>query len=174
MNPAPGAYARQEDTAETMNITELISPQRVVARLGTTSKKRALEQLAELLAGHAPSLTPEEIFDSLIGRERLGSTGLGQGVALPHGRLAGLSEPVGAFASLDPAIDFDAIDHQPVDLMFALLVPAESTDEHLQILADLARRFSDKGFTDDLRRAATGEELYQRFLTQDARQRESA
>lgn len=158
----------------TMDITSLITPERVVSRLHTTSKKRSLEQLSEILSSYAPSLTPAEIFDSLIGRERLGSTGLGQGVALPHGRLSSLSEPIGAFVSLSDAIDFDAIDHQPVDLMFALLVPAESTEEHLQILAGLAKRFSDPNFCEQLRAATTNEELHTEFLRWDTRQRETA
>lgn len=157
-----------------MDITSLITPERVTSRLSTTSKKRALEQLSEILSSFAASLTPEEIFDSLIGRERLGSTGLGQGVALPHGRLANLSEPVGAFVSLEQGIDFDAIDQQPVDLMFALLVPAESTEEHLQILAELAKRFSDAAFCERLRAAATDEALYTEFTRWESRQRETA
>ena len=143
-----------------MHIASLISPQRVACCERTTSKKRALERLSELLAQDVPSITTEEVFDSLIGRERLGSTGLGQGVAIPHGRMSGLQEPVGACIRLAGAIDFDALDRKPVDLLFALLVPEESTDEHLQLLAQLAQMFSDPAFTQQLRETGNSQDLY--------------
>lgn len=144
-----------------MHIHELISADRVACCQQTTSKKRALEQISQLLARDVPDLTAEEIFDSLIVRERLGSTGLGHGVAIPHGRLSGLSEPIGAFVRLETAIDYDAIDRQPVDLLFALLVPEEATDAHLQLLAQLARMFSDAAFSQRLRGSRSSQELYE-------------
>jgi len=91
-------------------------------------------------------LVARPIFDSLIGRERLGSTGLGHGVALPHGRFNQSQRAVGAFVKLKKGVDFDAIDRQPVDLVFGLLVPDHYTDEHLKILAYLAEMFSDRAF----------------------------
>lgn len=136
-----------------MLISQLVHPARIACRESCTSKKRSLEMLARLLADATPDLTEGEIFDSLLGRERLGSTGLGHGVALPHGRLQGISQPLGALLTLTEGIDYDAIDSQPVDVLFALLVPAESTDEHLQILAQLAERFSDPAFCEKLRAA---------------------
>lgn len=96
-------------------------------------------------------MTEDEIFESLIERERLGSTGLGHGVAIPHARLKGREEAIGAFLKLDTGIDFDAIDQQPVDLVFALLVPEHYTDEHLHILANLAEIFGDEPFCEKLR-----------------------
>ncbi|MFA7388128.1 MAG: PTS sugar transporter subunit IIA [Thiohalobacteraceae bacterium] len=144
-----------------MHIASLLSPARVVCCQQTTSKKRALEQLSELLSQDAPNLTTEEIFDSLIARERLGSTGLGQGVAIPHGRMSGLQEPLGACIRLTDAIDFEALDNKPVDILFALMVPAESTSEHLQLLAQLARMFSDAGFTQRLRETGNSKDLLQ-------------
>lgn len=144
-----------------MHIHELISADRVACCQQTTSKKRALEQISQLLARDVPDFTAEEIFDSLIGRERLGSTGLGHGVAIPHGRLSGLGEPIGAFVRLETAIDYDAIDRQPVDLLFALLVPEEATDAHLQLLAQLARMFSDATFSQRLRGSHSSQELYE-------------
>jgi nitrogen PTS system EIIA component len=98
----------------------------------------------------------------------LGSTGLGHGVAIPHGRMGGLEAPIGAFVSLESAIDFDALDRQPVDLLFALLVPQESTSEHLQLLAQLAQMFSDAGFSGQLRASRDGRELYQLLQHWDA------
>ncbi len=126
-----------------MNITSLLSPDRVVRRDDIGSKKRLLELLAELLGSSSQQLPQQEIFDSLINREKLGSTGLGKGVALPHGRLAALQEPVCAFIRVEPPIDFDATDGQPVDLVFSLLVPENSTEEHLQVLSTIAEIFSD-------------------------------
>jgi PTS system nitrogen regulatory IIA component len=143
-----------------MDISSLLTPERVVCCQESSSKKRTLEQLSQLLAASAPNVAPEEIFEALIGRERLGSTGLGQGVAIPHGRMGGLTEPVGAFMHLEAGIDFDAIDRRPVDLVFGLMVPAESTDEHLQLLAQLAQMFSDAAFCTRLREAHDSRRLY--------------
>jgi PTS system nitrogen regulatory IIA component len=144
-----------------MHIADLITPERVVCCQESTSKKRTLEQLSQLLTRNVPRISTNEVFDSLIGRERLGSTGLGHGVAIPHGRIQRLQEPVGAFMSLNNGVDFDAIDRLPVDLLFALLVPQEATDAHLQLLAQLARMFSDSGFTQRLRATRDDQELYE-------------
>lgn len=143
-----------------MQIQDLLSPQRVRYCQEVSSKKRALERISELLADIAPDLTRDEIFDCLIERERLGSTGLGKGVAIPHGRINGLQEPVGAFIRLDEGIDFDAIDGLPVDLLFALLVPSESTKEHLGLLAQLAGMFASSPFCARLRESRSDDELY--------------
>lgn len=137
-----------------MQIITLLSPDRVACRRTLTSKKRVLEQLAGLLSNSSPSLTEGEIFDSLLNRERLGSTGLGVGVAIPHGRMSGIGAPVGALLSLAEGVQYDAVDGKPVDLLFALLVPEESTEEHLQILASLAQMFSDRELCQQLRAAA--------------------
>jgi PTS system nitrogen regulatory IIA component len=126
-----------------MQISALLSPNRVACHQDISSKKRSLELLSHLLATALPAFSDGELFDSLVGRERLGSTGLGHGVALPHGRIKGLDAPIAAFVSLQKGVDYDAIDNQPVDLLFALMVPEESTEEHLQILAQLAAMFSD-------------------------------
>ncbi len=134
-----------------MNIEDLLSPERVQCHTASTSKKRALEKLSELLATGSSSLTANEIFDSLLNRERLGSTGLGHGVAIPHGRSAGTQQAIAAMVTLDNGVDYDAPDHQPVDILFALVVPEESTDEHLKTLAQLAQMFSDQEMTGDIR-----------------------
>lgn len=147
-----------------MNITDLITARRVVCRDRISSRKRVLELLGELIAPDQSGLTARQIFDSLIGRERLGSTGLGHGVALPHGRLADLPQAAGAFIKLKQGVDFDAGDRQPVDLVFGLLVPEHFTDEHLKIIACLAEMFSDKTFCQSLRDANSDALLFERLI----------
>lgn len=142
-----------------MDIKDLLIPERVAANTQAGSKKRVLEMISGLLAESAPKLTAEEIFESLIGRERLGSTGLGHGVALPHARMAGQDEAIGAFVKLEQGVDFDAIDGQSVDLLFALLVPEHFTDEHLDILAQLARMFSDNQFCQKIRESESEQQI---------------
>ena len=129
-----------------MNINQLIDQDHVLCCPEVASKKRLLEVVSELLAVDLPQISAHEIFDSLINREKLGSTGLGKGVAIPHGRIASLENPVCAFIRLDEAVEFDATDGKPVDLAFALLVPEDSTEEHLQVLSTIAELFSDEEF----------------------------
>lgn len=136
-----------------MKLSEILSPTGIRLDADATSKKRVLESASEMLADHDKSLSPRQIFDCLIAREKLGSTGLGHGVAIPHGRLAGLDKTIGVFLRVPKGVDFDAPDNEPVDLVFALLVPEESTEEHLQVLASIARYFDA-----ELSRAALREE----------------
>ena len=123
------------------------------------SKKRILEQAALLLAAHNEEPSAEQIFERLLERERLGSTGLAGGVALPHARMPGIQETRGAFLRLVEAVEFDALDGKPVDLVFALLVPEDATEEHLQLLAQLAAMFNDEELRDQLRVAEAEEAL---------------
>ncbi len=146
-----------------MDITDLITLERIVCDSEVASKKRVIEVLSELLATGQPDLTARPIFDSLIGRERLGSTGLGHGVALPHGRFPHSRQAIGAFVKLAKGVDFDAIDRQPVDLVFGLLVPDHYTDEHLKILAYLAEMFSDRSFCQRLRETDSNQALFERL-----------
>jgi PTS system nitrogen regulatory IIA component len=127
--------------------------ERISAGVESTSKKRLLEVLAGLLASAQPQLRTETIFERLLERERLGSTGLGHGVALPHARIKDATEAIGAFVQLRQAVDFDAIDEQPVDLVFAMLVPEAATEVHLQLLAHLAGLFGEETFRERLRQA---------------------
>lgn len=150
-----------------MHISEFISPERIAARQQVNSKKRALELVSALIAGAETGLIETEVFDCLIARERLGSTGFGNGIAIPHGRLKTIKQPIGAFALLEKGVDFDALDGKPVDMVCALVVPAESTEEHLQILASLAELFSDEVLRERLRRAGSKAELYA-LLTGDS------
>ena len=141
-----------------MHLLDLLSPGRVKAQGPVTGKKRLLETVSALLAE-----TPEverNVFDSLCGRERLGSTGLGHGVAIPHGRSAKVGTAVGAFLRLAEPVDFGAIDGQPVDLVFALVVPEHFAQQHLMLLANLAEMFGDAAFRDALRRAPDSAALY--------------
>jgi PTS system nitrogen regulatory IIA component len=134
-----------------MKLSEILSPDCIRLDSDASSKKRVLEIASQLLADTDKSLSQREVFDCLIAREKLGSTGLGQGVAIPHGRVAGLDRTIGVFLRLPGGVDFDAPDGAPVDLVFALLVPKESTEEHLQVLASIARYFDSKGSGDALR-----------------------
>jgi PTS system nitrogen regulatory IIA component len=143
-----------------MEISEIISPERVISSNVVISKKAALESLAGLIASADPGLTQSEVFESLIAREKLGSTGLGHGIALPHGRRKGGNQTIGAFLRLDDAVPYDAIDQKPVDLFFALLVPEESTEEHLQILAKLAKIFSDPSLVNRIRSCDSEQSLF--------------
>jgi PTS system nitrogen regulatory IIA component len=152
-----------------MNITDLLMPDRVNCRDDLGSKKRLLEYISELLAGSSPELTQNEIFDALINREKLGSTGLGKGVAIPHGRIASLERPVCAFIKLATPVDFDATDGQPVDLIFTLLVPEDSTEEHLQVLSTIAEIFSNAGISKALRQCDTGSCLLEQLCQWEAR-----
>jgi len=132
---------------------QFLTVERIANGVEITSKKRLLEVLAGLLASAQPQLKDDTIFERLIERERLGSTGLGHGVALPHARLKDLGEAIGAFIHLRRAVDFDAIDDQPVDLAFAMLVPETASEVHLQLLAQLAGLFGEDRFRALLRGA---------------------
>ncbi len=143
-----------------MQLSDLLRPECTTCTLEAGSKKRLLERASELLAEQLSGLAQGAIFDSLIGRERLGSTGLDHGVALPHGRIAGAERAVGAFIRLEEGVDFDAIDGKPVDLVFVLLVPEHFTNEHLQILSLLAEMFGDEAFCKRLRAAPDDAGLY--------------
>lgn len=143
-----------------MKLTAILSPERVTSGIAVTSKKKALEELSKLLAQNAGKLTAPEIFNSLTAREKLGSTGLGHGVAIPHGRMPGVSGSVGAFLRLKHPVDYDAHDGQPVDLVFGLVVPAAATEEHLKHLAAIAEKFSDDVFCKKMRSAKDDRALH--------------
>jgi PTS system nitrogen regulatory IIA component len=141
-------------------VAKLLSPAHIALDLPVSSKKRVFEQ-AGLLFENQHGVARSLVFDSLFARERLGSTGLGQGVAIPHGRIKGLKEARGAFLRLAHPVPFDAPDGNPVNLVFVLLVPEKATEKHLQILSELAQMFSDKSLRELMARAADAEALYQ-------------
>ena len=150
-----------------MHIESLLNPESILCNVRARSKKHALEILSELLATSRPELAPAEIFDSLISRERLGCTALSQGVAIPHGRIAGTEENIGAFVQLAEPVDFDAPDGMPVDLIFGLLVPEDCGDAHLDDLREIARVLSDPEIRQHLHDAASSRDLYE-LLTRQA------
>jgi PTS system nitrogen regulatory IIA component len=140
-------------------ISQLLSAENVLVDLDVASKKRVFEQAGLLFENHN-SIARSQVFDSLFAREKLGSTGLGQGIAIPHGRIKGLRQAVGALIRLREPIAFDAPDGEPVSLIFVLLVPERATDEHLRILSELAQMFSDKAFRAQLLRAPTAAAMH--------------
>jgi len=142
-----------------MNIIDILSLDCIKSAASVSSKKRVLEEIGGLITTQNPDLSEDEIFESLFSRERLGSTGIGHGVAIPHGRVKTGGKSIGCFMQLENPIDFDAIDGKPVDLVFGLLVPEDSTDEHLQILSKLATLFSNEAICDKLRQASSAEEI---------------
>ncbi len=145
-------------------IGKILTREHVLVDLDVASKKRIFEQVG-LIAENTCNVARSEVFDSLFAREKLGSTGLGQGVAIPHGRARGLKEAMGVFIRLKQAIPFDAPDGKPVRLLFALLVPEQATDLHLQVLSELAQLFSSRALRDALEGAADADEIY-RLLTE--------
>jgi len=145
-------------------ISQLLPQSNVIVDLDVSSKKRVFEQVG-LLFENNNSVARSEVFDSLFAREKLGSTGLGQGIAIPHGRLKGLREAVGAVVRMRHPIPFDAPDGQNVSIIFVLLVPDRATDMHLQILSELAQMFSEKPFREQLIAAPDASELH-RLITQ--------
>ncbi len=143
-----------------MKIAEILSPDRVSQGHTFTSKKKALEELAALLARGVPGVQANDILTSLAAREKLGSTGLGHGVAIPHGRMAGVTQSVGAFMRLKHPLDYEAHDGNGVDLVFGLLVPQNATEAHLKHLAAIAEMFSDEAFCRAAREAADDQALH--------------
>jgi PTS system nitrogen regulatory IIA component len=129
-----------------MKLADILKPDRVVVGTSVTSKKRALEEVAKLLAAGTSGVAHGDILHSLTAREKLGSTGLGHGVAIPHGRIAGVTQSIGAFVRFKHPVDYETHDGRPVDLVFGLIVPQNATGEHLQHLAAIAEKFSDDEF----------------------------
>ncbi len=144
-----------------MLISDLLSPERIRFDVHSSSKKRLLELISKELARNSESLSAREIFESLCARERLGSTGLGNGVAIPHGRVKGSDTVQASFIRLKKPLAFDAIDGEPVDLLFALAVPEQCNEDHLKLLAQVAQIFSDPDLLESLRQADDSGRLLQ-------------
>jgi PTS system nitrogen regulatory IIA component len=158
---ARGALRPLHEVKLPMNlIARLLPPSNILVDLDVTSKKRMFEQ-AGLLFENNQGVARALVFDSLFARERLGSTGLGHGVAIPHGRIKGLKEAVGAFVRLAQPVPFDAPDGKPVTLVFLRLVPENATERHLQILSELAQMFSDRELRDKLASDSSASALHQ-------------
>lgn len=144
-----------------MQIQSLLTPERTCSSLEASSKKRALELLAQLIAQNIPAIDSDDLLRRFQARERLGSTGIGHGIAIPHCRINNSTGAIGALITLKHPVDFDAIDAEPVDILFAMLVPEESHDEHLKNLAALANALSRNEFRQRLRAASDNLELYE-------------
>lgn len=141
--------------------SDLLSPGRIIAGARFNSKKRLLEFISLTMAKKNKELDSREIFESLFARENLGSTGLGDGVAIPHGRISGIESAEALFLQLAKPVPFDADDGKPVDLIYALGVPMECTEDHSKLLSSISTRFSDPEFKKQLRNASDVNEIWQ-------------
>ena len=143
-----------------MTLQNILTPELTFCNVNGGSKKRVIETSAQLIAGQVRQVTANQIYDALIAREQLGSTGLGDGIAIPHCRIPGCKQTIGCLVKLAKPVDFDAIDNKPVDLLFFLLVPENADGGHLESLRLLAEHFSKPEFCQKLRAANTATELY--------------
>ncbi len=147
-----------------MPLINLLSTDLIIHDLEVGSKKRTLDHISAMISNSTDSTTHDEVFSGLVDRERLGSTGIGDGVAIPHCRLDNIEKAIGVFFKLKKAVDFDAVDREPVDLVFALVVPSNSCDQHLETLAELAELFSEENNRQALRQCFDAASLYQKLL----------
>jgi len=145
----------------TSSISNILTPARIQLGAHCSSKKKLIQHISQFLAATIEDAQADDIYERLIAREKLGSTGIGEGIAIPHSRLEECEGTVGALFILDEPIDYDAIDRKPVDIVFVLLVPAEATEQHLQTLSMLAQQFSQEEYRSSLRSAKNQDELYQ-------------
>ncbi|WP_372612200.1 PTS IIA-like nitrogen regulatory protein PtsN [Halomonas sp.] len=157
-----------------MTLETILPPERALFDVPGGSKKRVLEFYSTFIAQNTPSLDSQEVFSRLIGRERLGSTGIGNGVAIPHARSPHCKAPIAGFLKLAEPVDFDAIDGEPVDLVFVLLVPEEADDAHLALLAQVAGVMNDVETRSTLRKSTSQQELHERLIDAIRRQASSS
>ncbi len=148
-----------------MQIEAILTPGRTLNQTVGGSKKRVLETLAQLVAADQPGVAAEDVFQRLIARERLGSTGIGSGIAIPHCRFPTDGMTLGALITLKDPVDFDSIDSAPVDIIFAMLVPENTEANHLQTLASLAESLQKSAYVEKLRSAGSDQELYERAIS---------
>jgi PTS system nitrogen regulatory IIA component len=147
-----------------IRLESILTPGRSLVNVPGGSKKRVLQEIATLIDREVPDLEMQDVFESLFAREKLGSTGFGNGIAIPHCRLKGCTTPASALLHLEAPIDYDAIDGAPVDLLFVLLVPEAATDAHLELLRQIASMLDRKEVRERLRAATSSEALYQVVL----------
>ena len=144
---------------------KILTPERCHCRLAGGSKKRLLTRISELISENIAALDGNRIFNALMAREQLGSTGLGNGIAIPHCRVPDCEEIIGMLITLDMPIDFDALDGKPVDILFVLIVPELKNDEHVKTLASIAALFNDEDFCYTLRHTQDSKKLYDITIT---------
>ena len=148
-----------------MKLIDILPPENTASDAPGGSKKRALEHLSHFLADRMTGIDADEIYLGLLARERLGSTGIGEGVAIPHCRMASCNTITGALLKLNDPVDFDSIDGAPVDLVFALIVPEEQNDEHLQVLSSIAELLQEEEVRNQLREGTSNDMLYRAATT---------
>lgn len=148
-----------------MQLEEILSLERCHCQIEGISKQRILTKISEIVSENIDTLEAADVFDALIAREQLGTTGLGNGIAIPHCRLAPCENIIGALITLDEPIDFDSLDKKPVDILFVLLVPHEENDEHVRTLAGLASLFNNEDFCFKIRHAQDSKDLYNIAIT---------
>ena len=148
-----------------MQLEDILTPDRCYCQISGVSKKRLLTTIGELIANNSESLESEQVFGALMAREQLGTTGLGNGIAIPHSRVPFCNEIIGALITLDTPIDFDAMDSKPVDLFFVLIVPEVKTNEHVETLAKIAEMLNDEDFCYTLRHTQDSDDLYNIAIT---------
>lgn len=148
-----------------MDISAILTPELTFCDMEGVSKKRLLDTSAELIASRVEGVSANQIYDALIAREQLGSTGMGNGIAIPHCRVAHCKHTIGCLIKLAHSIDFDAIDNKPVDLLFFLLVPENTVEGHLEVLRTLAENLNNPAYCDSLRKSTSDEELYQAAIS---------
>jgi PTS system nitrogen regulatory IIA component len=143
-----------------MQLEDILTAERCFCRMEWGSKKRILTSISELLAEQDSELNAKDIYHALLGREQLGSTGLGKGIAIPHCRVAKCNQITGALITLAEPVDYDSIDGKPVDILFVLIVPEQKTDDHVKALASIAELLSDEDFCFTLRNTFDSEDLF--------------
>jgi nitrogen PTS system EIIA component len=143
-----------------MKLSEILTLECTLCAVTTTSKKRILEEICQVAANQITDMDQGELLDSLLDREKMGSTGIGNGIAIPHGRLPNSSKAIAVLVTTENAIDFDAIDNRNVDVFISLFVPENSCQEHLNTLQSIAKLFSDKHMIKNVRKCQTQQELF--------------
>ena len=152
-----------------MKITEFLHPETVIGTLASKDKASVMAELCTALARLAPGIPRERLTEVLLDRERLSSTGIGEGVAIPHGKLTGLPGLIAAFGVSPPGIDFDAIDGKPTERFFALLAPENSAGIHLKALARISRLFKNAAFRKAILEAGSAQRIYELIAAEDAK-----
>jgi len=148
-----------------MQLEDILTPERCHNKIEGVSKKRVLTKISAFISKNMGAIEPDEIFNALMAREQLGSTGLGNGIAIPHCRVPMCEDIIGTLVTLSEPVDFDAIDGKPVDILFVLIVPEQQHDEHIKTLAGLATLFNDEDFCYTLRHTNDSEDLYNIAIT---------
>lgn len=147
-----------------MRMRDLLTSENTHYQISGVNKKRMLEEIAERIAANYHELDVDTVFEALVARERLGSTGIGEGIALPHCRLDACTEPIGLLITLDEPIDYEAADNQPIDIAFMLIVPNTEPEQHFNTLSYIANLFGQHEYREALRGAHSAKELYQQAV----------